>query len=182
VLLCLLPLTVVAEEMPVPAKLQVPLILKILTFDRNFEQRVGPALRIGIIYTSQDPASHRAKEEIARTLDYYTTKTIKKLPITYISLEYQTEQAVQEAVKTEHINVLYVVPGNADHLQKLLNISQANRITTVTGVPTYVKEGVAVGIGVEKNQKPRILINLRSSKSEGSAFDANLLRLATVVQ
>ena len=54
-------------------------------------------------------------------------------------------------------------------------------ITTVTGVPDYVRRGVAVGIGMAQN-KPKVLINLPSSRSEGSDFDANLLRIATVLK
>jgi len=40
---------------------------------------------------------------------------------------------------------------------------------------------VAVGIGVRQD-KPQILINLASARSEGSEFDASLLRIATVLR
>ena len=96
-------------------------------------------------------------------------------------LAYNTDQQLIETVNAKQINVFYIMPGAADFLQALIRISQARHITTVTGVPAYVEKGVAVGIGVKKNRKPRILINLPASKSEGSAFDANLLRLATVL-
>ena len=64
----------------------------------------------------------------------------------------------------------------------LLEISWAQQILTVTGVPAYVDKGVAVGISLNRENKPLILINLASSKSAGSAFDANLLKLATIVE
>jgi hypothetical protein len=40
---------------------------------------------------------------------------------------------------------------------------------------------VSVGIGVADN-RPQILINLASTKAEGSEFDASLLRIATVLK
>jgi hypothetical protein len=76
--------------------------------------------------------------------------------------------------------VLYVAPGVAKNLPAIVKVSQANHLTSVTGVPDYVRKGVAVGIGVVQD-RPQILINLASSKSEGSEFDASLLRIATVL-
>ena len=78
-------------------------------------------------------------------------------------------------------NMLYIAPGNARNLQKLLQMCQGQKIITTTGVPEYVEQGVAVGIGVRQD-RPEILINLRSSKSAGSEFDASLLRIARVVR
>jgi hypothetical protein len=180
-LLVVLPLTVQAEEMPVPANIQVPLILKILTFDRNFSHKITSSLCIGIVYDPLNPVSHQAKTEIAQTLEQYTTKTIRQLPIKYVSLEYSGEQPLDEIASVNDINVFYIMPGTAEYLPALLRVSQAHQITTVTGVPDYVEQGVAVGIGVKKNRKPGILINLPASKSQGNAFEANLLRLAVVV-
>jgi YfiR/HmsC-like len=179
-LLVMLPLTVQAEEMPVPADVQVPLILKVLTFDRNFSHKITSALFIGIVYDPLNPISNRAQSEIAQTLEQYTTKTIRRMPIKYVSLEYNGEQLLDEIASANDINVFYIMPGMAVHLPDLLRFSQAHQITTVTGVPDYVEKGVAVGIGVKKNRKPGILINLPASKSQGNAFEANLLRLAVV--
>lgn len=181
-LLLLWPLSTVAQEMPVPARVQVPIILKILSFDRNFSRKMDPALRIAIVYAPQDPVSNQAQRDVARALDQYAAITIKKRPITYISLAYRNAQGLDEIAAAGRVNVFYIMPGNNAHLQALLRVSQTHQITTVTGVPDYVKQGVAVGVGVKKNRKPRLLINLPASKSEGSLFDANVLRLATVLK
>jgi hypothetical protein len=41
---------------------------------------------------------------------------------------------------------------------------------------------VAIGIGIKADKRPDILINLPSSRQEGSEFDASLLRIANVVK
>ncbi len=171
-----------AEQMPVPADVQIPLILKILTFDRNFEVKITTALTIGIVYDPQNPASLQGKDAIAQSLAPFTTKTIKKLPIAYILLEFTPGKSLAEIARTKHINVFYIVPGNVEHLPALLEISWTQQILTVTGVPAYMDKGVAVGISLNRENRPLILINLASSKSAGSAFDANLLKLATIVE
>lgn len=168
------------EAMPVPPGLQVPLILKILTYDRNFGRRAGSGLRIGIVFSSRDAGSTRARDEIADVLKGFPT--IKKAPISHTTLEYTSDGQVESAAKSDQINMFYLTPGTGPHLDGLLRISLAHRIITTTGVPQYVDKGVAVGIGVKQNDKPDILINLPASKAVGSEFDASLLRMARVVR
>jgi len=181
-LLLFVSIPVHAEDVPVPAIIQVPLLLKILTFDRNFDQRVGSVLRIGVVYVDDVPASRQAKDDISTALNGFADKTIKKLPISYVLLRYSTEQSFEDAAKNHGVNVLYVTPGNAKFLAGLLRVSRKHRMTTVTGLPEYVKEGVTVGFDLTSDNKTKILINLNSARLEGVAFDANLLRLSTVLQ
>jgi uncharacterized protein DUF4154 len=170
-----------AESMPAPTDLQVPLILKVLTYDRELLQKVKSELTIGIVYFPSDPTSIQAKDDVLRILQQLSDKTVRKVAIRSVAVEYKSPADLLSAVSANHINVFYVTPGNAPHLDRVLQVSQSQRITTVTGVPDYVQKGVAVGIGVRQD-KPQILINLASVKSEGSEFDASLLRIATVIR
>jgi hypothetical protein len=167
-----------AEPMPLSADLQVPLILKVLTYDRHFEAKAGRELFVGVVYDQADPDSLKAASSIFETLLRFSGKTIKRLPI--------RQQLVPVAnltriVPAMGISVLYVAPGNARNLAALTRFSQENHVTTVTGVPDYVRQGVALGIDVAQD-RPQILINLASSKAEGSEFDASLLRISTIVK
>jgi hypothetical protein len=99
-----------------------------------------------------------------------------------MALEYRDPKSLALAVRNGSVNVFYIAPGNADSLRELLRMSHTQGITTATGVPEYVQRGVAIGIGIKADKKPDILINLPSSRQEGSEFDASLLRIATVVK
>jgi hypothetical protein len=109
-------------------------------------------------------------------------RTIKNLPIRHVAIEYTTPAALEKAVRANRVNVFYIAPGNAASLAPVMKLSRTYAITTATGVPEYVQQGVAIGIGIRADKKPEILINLPSSRSEGSEFDASLLRIATVVK
>ncbi len=170
-----------AESMAFSAEIQVPLLLKILTYDRQLEAKAGTDLVIGIIHDPADRDSSKAADEIATTLYKFAGKTVKRLPIKYFLIEYTKPADLEAFVKAKGINMLYVTPGVSRALPDIIKLSQARHLTTTTGVPDYVRKGVAVGIG-ERQNKPQILINLPASKSEGSEFDASLLRIATVVQ
>jgi uncharacterized protein DUF4154 len=169
-----------ADEMPAPADLQVPLLLKILTYDRNFGTKARADLTIGIVYDPGDADSVKAKNEVAEMLGKVADKTVKKLPIKYVLLEQRGLADLEAMVRSHGVSLLYLAPG-LRNVDEVIRVSQASRITTATGVRSYVERGVAVGIGVRQD-KPEILINLPASRSEGSEFDASLLRIATVLK
>lgn len=170
-----------AEPMPFPPDVQLALLLKILTYDRSFQYKAKSGVSIGVVYMPGDAESVKAKDEAAKALGQLEGRTIKNLPIKFTVVEYKDPKQLEAAVRANKINVFYVAPGNAASLAEILKVSHTFGITTATGVPDYVKKGVAVGIG-SKQDKPEIMINLPSSRSEGSDFDASLLRIANVLK
>ena len=172
----------IAEPMPFPPDVQITLLLKILTYDRSFQAKARSGVTIGVVYVGSDPESVRTKDEILKTLQLVSDRTIKNVPIRSVALEYRDPLSLEKAVRNGGINVFYIAPGNAASLQQLLRMSHTRGITTATGVPEYVQRGVAIGIGIKADKKPDILINLPNSRQEGSEFDASLLRIATVVK
>jgi hypothetical protein len=170
------------EPMPFKPDVQITLLLKILTYDRSFPVKARSGVKIGVVYVASDPESVQVKDEILKTLQLVADRTIKNVPITAVALEYKDPKALAAAVRSGGINVFYIAPGNAESLTELLRMSHTKGITTATGVPEYVQRGVAIGIGIKADKKPDILINLPSSRQEGSEFDASLLRIARVVK
>jgi hypothetical protein len=160
----------------------VPLLLKILTYDRSFEFKARQAVTIVIAFDPHDPASVAAKDAMLRTLQQVSGRTVKNLPIKWTTVEFRDPASFDRAVRAARANVLYVAPGLGDQLSAILKTSRSYAITTATGVPDFVQRGIAVGIGIKAGNKPDILINLPTSRSEGSEFDASLLRIATVVK
>jgi len=169
-----------AEQMPLGAETQIPLLLKVLTYDRNFEQKAGSELSIGIVHDPSDRDSAKATDEVGSILFKFAGKTVKKLPMKYFTIEFTGAADLERFVKEKKISVLYITPGSAKALAAVLKVSEDLKLTTLTGVPDYVRRGVAVGIGVVQD-KPQILINLTAARAEGSDFDASLLRIAQVM-
>jgi hypothetical protein len=173
------PAAAAAEAMPVPVSLQLPLILKILTYDRNLASRAQGELRIGIVVAPGETGAARA--EIADGFQALADRTVKGLRLRIVTLEYGSESQLEGALRSGQVAVLYVAPGNAGHLDAIVRLARAQRIVTTTGVPGYVPLGIAVGIGVQQD-RPQILINLAASRSGGSDFDASLLRIVKIVR
>ncbi len=170
-----------AEAMPFPADVQITLLLKILTYDRSFQAKAKTGVTIGVVYVPNDSQSVKAKDDVIKTLQAVSDRTIKNVPIKFQPIEYRNPASLETAARSG-VNVFYIAPGNAEILDQVLKVSHRSGITTATGVPEYVQRGVAIGIGIKADKKPDILINLPNSRSEGSEFDASLLRIATVVK
>lgn len=167
------------ESMPLRPDVQIAMLLKVLTYDRSFDSKFQSGVSLGVVFSSKDPASVKAKDEVVQTI---SGKTLKNQPIKNVPIDYTSPGELEKALRANHVNVLYIAPGNSQSLEQLLKLSRTYFIITVTGVPDYVEtKGVSVGVGV-KQDKPQIYINLPSSRSEGSEFDASLLRIATVVK
>jgi hypothetical protein len=169
-----------AEQMPLQAEAQIPLLLKVLTYDRNFEKKAGKELALGVVHDPTDRDSAKATDEVGSTLYKYSGKTVKKLPMKYYTIEFTGAADLERFVKEKGISALYLTPGSAKALPVVLKVSEDLDLITLTGIPEYVRRGVAVGIGVAQD-KPEILINLAAARAQGSDFDASLLRLATVI-
>jgi hypothetical protein len=168
-----------AEAMPVPVSLQLPLILKILTYDRNLATRSRGELRVAVVVAAGEAVGARA--EIAEGFRALADHTVRGLRLRTAVVEYASEAQLEAALRAGQVTVVYVAPGNAGHLDVLVRVARAQQIVTTTGVPEYVAQGIAVGIGVQQD-RPQILINLAASRSAGRDFDASLLRIVRIVR
>jgi hypothetical protein len=181
-LFLVLPLPVLAQTTALSADQQIALLMKILTYDRQFEKKAKGQVLVGVVYLESDQTSLAALEGIGQALFAAKTKKVKTLGLGFLKLAYTTTGEMEKIIKEKGVNVLYVTPGfNAKQLSELIRISQANQMTSTTGFTDYVDKGIAVGVGMERN-KPQIVINLPASKSEGSEFDAQLLQMAKVTR
>ena len=172
-----------AEAMPIATDVQVTLLLKILTYDRSFTYKAKSGVSIGVVYVPVDPESVRAKDEVMGTLARLEGRTIKNLPITVRRHRVpRPRQPGEGGAGQPGERVLrgprqLPEPGRPPEAEPHVRDHHRHRGARIREPPG----GIAIGIG-SKGNKPDILINLPSSRSEGSEFDASLLRIATVVK
>lgn len=166
-----------AEKMPVPADIQLTLLMKILTYDRALKERCPESINIGVLYNSKDESSVEAKGEIVDVLNKYAGRKVSKLPFEYSEVDWQSKDSLINWIQENKINMLYIAPGFSEQIKEITAITQELNILSTTGIPKYVKKGVSICIGL-KNEKPQIIVNLESSKEEGVDLDAKMLRIA----
>ena len=170
-----------AQEMPVSTELQYKLLLKILTFDRNLETRIGDEIVIGILYQSKFRLSEITKSSWVRSIEESEIKILEDIPIRFVNIDLNEENNIAEVISRENVDILYITPLRAFNLKSITELSQSNKIITFTGVPEYTEDGIGISIGTKGN-KPQIIINLDASKLEGCDFSSKLLNLARIVR
>lgn len=169
------------DEQFVPVNVQIPLILKIMTFDRHFNANPGNRVIIGIIYQSNVRSSVNIKDEFVREITRSAAKDIRGTPVTCVPLDISGEMSLAESVRQEHVRLLYVTPLRSVSLQSILAVSRVYQIPTLSAVGEYVESGLSVGL-VANGPRAQILINLPASREEGIEFSSQLLKLARVIQ
>jgi hypothetical protein len=180
VLLCALlfaPRAASAQEMEIPVAVQVPLFLKVISFDRQLRARGQTEYVVAIAYQSGNRASTDARDEVIRSIKA-DRPTVLGLPVRIVAVDLD-HQSLAECLRMHGASLIYITPLRAVDVGALTATADSADVTTVSGVPQYVAQGVAVGVRLQRD-RPRILINLQGARLQGADFAAELLKLADV--
>lgn len=170
-----------AQVVAVPVDVQVPLFVKILSFDRNLSTRAHGELVFGVLCQGKYRTSASIAREVQREARRLSGLTIGGLQVRVVVIDLDNTPDLVAALHRLQVTVLYVSPLRAVHVNSVTAASRAAQITTLTGVPRYVESGLAIGIDM-KGERPQIMVNLAASRAEGADLNAQLLKLARIVQ
>jgi hypothetical protein len=160
----------------VPYEVQVPLLLKALTYDRSLKSRVGDQVRIAVVVP---PKSLGAIEELRSSLAGMPERTLNGLPVVFKEFD---PAALDDALRAGRWAAVYALPGHSSaDLGTIKRACGARQVLGVAAQVDDVERGLALGIAAQAG-KPQIVVNLPSVKAFGSEFDLALLRLARVIQ
>src|SRR5688572_25738366 len=100
-----------AQEMAAPAEIQVPLLFKILTFDRSLGARPpGNVIVIAVVFQTGYRASLVARNQIVDALEAMEDSTISGHPVRWVAVEWKDEEQLRLALIQERTDVVYVTP------------------------------------------------------------------------
>ncbi len=171
---------IAAEEMEVPVDIQIPLFLKILTYDRNLKERVGDEIVLGIVYQEKFRKSLNVKTQLEKYLENSKEKQIDDVPFRYVLIDLSSLSMFKAILAKEKVDIVYIAPVRAVAVEALAADCRALGITSLTGVPAYCESGIAISIS-SKGESPKIIINLTGARSEGADFRSQLLKLAKII-
>ena len=64
----------------------------------------------------------------------------------------------------------------------VLDYARANKVMSVTSIPDLVDKGIALGVGIGDDDKPKILLNLTGSGDEGLNWNPAVIKIAKTVK
>ena len=169
------PHALAAQEMELPVSLQVPLFLKVVSFDRMRNQMPDAGLVVGIAYQSGFRVSVTTRDEVDRALRLAADRRIR---VVMIDLD---RDVLSNVLQQQHVTFLYVSPLRAFSIADIATAASAVHATTVTGVPLYAEQGLAVSARLQ-GDRPKLVVNLPAAKRGGANFASELLKLAEVLE
>ena len=176
--LCLESLGIGAE---LPAAKQAVFLARIIAYDGNLKERAGGTVDIGILSRKGDKASEQMAESILKAFSPLESATLAGLPVKLTKLSFVGRDALDKAVRDEHINTIYVCAGLDANLSDITSVARSRKALTIASQQDHLKHGLSLGV-FDVDGKNTILVNLDASREEGVAFGPELLRLATVVR
>jgi hypothetical protein len=176
VLVSLLP---VAAAATVPYDVQVPLLLKALTYDRTLKSRAGDAVRIAIVMPAKSGRS--AVDDLQAAVQGLPERTVNGLPVTFREVTVAEGADLEQALQGGRWTAAIVMPGfAAGQLAEIRRVCASRQVLAVAAEVGDVEKGLAFGVGAQGG-KPQIVVNLPTAKACGSDFDLALLRLSKVI-
>ncbi len=175
------PTVATAQDMAVPVNLQLTVFARALSYDRSLPQRAESTLVMGIVYQPDVRASAVAKDEVMAWIDRNGHAVSEHVELRGVPIALADTADLRTAIRRHRVDVLYVTPLRAVNLGHITQVTRAERVLTVTGVVSFVRSGVALGVD-EQARRTRILINLPASRDEGSDFTAQLLAVSHVIE
>ncbi len=139
-----------------PAHVQAALMLKLLPYCNSLDNKTFSIHVIG------DP-------EVAELLTSRIGTVAGKAKLGEVS--------ISNGLPEKEVDIIFIGTG-AD---VPLDFTGKQGVLTVTGDPALVARGVTLGIGIE-GSKPKVYLNLETSRMEGMDWNPAILRIAETVQ
>jgi hypothetical protein len=160
-------------------KAAVPVLLKVLTYDINFDARgVGDF----VVLVVNEPGQSEKRQILVETLKGVEVSKVKARQVKYVGAEFKDEASLQAEVDRTHAGALLAMPGMSDKfVNHLWEVAQDNQMYAVALTAPMVEKALPVGV-VMANGKPQIIINMKAAKSVGANFELSVLKLARVIQ
>lgn len=169
---------VLAEDVVAPVDLQLNLLSKIVTYDRNFE-RHGLDVVVGVVYQKRFRTSLEMKDQVLEAAKKIDLKMLNEKPCRLVTIDVES-QKLETAVEQDSVDILILTQLRAFDLKDVTSLCREREITSFSLLSKDVHQGVALGVGI-KGERPEILINNSAARAEGADFSSNLLKLSTIV-
>lgn len=172
---------VFAQEREAPVVTQYLMLHKALAFERGLLARADKEIVVGVLYQSRLPGSIAFLAELREAIKKVDVESFTVRPLRFVEIELHEDFAFAADTTKRLCDVFYLGPIHTFDIKALTVISRTRKILTFTGVPAQVEAGLALGVILSDN-RPLLLINLPAANAEGAEFDAQLLRLARVLE
>jgi hypothetical protein len=161
--------------MEVPVGRQVPLLMRVLAFDRSLAG--SDPLVVAVVYQEGSRESRRAGDDFEAALRARPAR-VHGRPVRAVPVALASAADLGRQLRRAGAEAAYLAPLRSVDVGAVARSAAGAGALTLTGVRDYVSDGVAVGVGL-RGGRPEILLN--PGAAPGADLSARLLQLATIV-
>lgn len=177
--LCLLTALDSGADGQLPLSLQVRLLARLGSYDRNFRSRAGAVATILIAGRKTDADSAFEQSSLARALA--DVHDIGGVPLRVVEVELNDPEALAKRCRAEKVAVLYLTVGLEAEMPRLAAALDNSDILTVGTTARHAENGAVVSFALEE-ARPKLIINLPRARAQNVDFRAEVLALARLVK
>ncbi|MFT3710208.1 MAG: YfiR family protein [Archangium sp.] len=166
-----------ADDPVVPAPLQAELLARVLRYDRAFPPPEGARAKVLVVHRDT-PTSEAFARQLMSSLGEQTT--LGSVAHDEVLVRFTSADDLAKKVREEGVRVVVFAPGFVEQAPAVSSALEGQHVLTVSATPSGVREGIVLGFDLVDG-KPRMLLNLASSRRQQSDFRAEVLKLMTVV-
>jgi len=184
ILLCL-PLFIFAcpvltQLTDIPVEEQVPMLVKVLSFDKNAPLKKDDAV-VGILYQHDRPVSNTVQHAIMSLRDSADVMLSNGTAVRFIPIALDATGRWKKKAREKNTVALIVTQVDDVFLPEISTFCREQRIISMTTVARYVEEGISLGVASSRGKKV-LLVNLPVSLSEGAQFSSRVLQIAKILR
>jgi len=168
-----------AGDRPIEPGKAIPQFLKIITYDEHFNQKNIEEIVIMAIYNASRPKSYEQYLETEKYFGKNKGIAVKGVKIRFKPIMYVQADSALKSVSGSNYNMILVTDIGEDNISELARKTRASKVRSFSLCPEYVLLGLSISVDPARKSKA-ILLNLESSKQEGSKFGAHLLKICEI--
>lgn len=169
-----------ADDVTVPVSLQIELMLKVASYDKNLKQRAGDRLRVAVLFKQDDADSARYAGQALKALS--EVDDVSGMPVEPVSVIFTDAAALARFTREGGVSVLYVAPGFQDaELEAVARALDGISVLSAGALPRYTLRGLVLGFDLVGG-KPKLWVHLERARRQHVELSSSVLKLMRVIE
>ena len=166
---------------PVPINFSLPILFKVIPYNRTIFHEKKNEITICIIYNSDLRKSRKQKKiisnKIKKIIDAKLRNRIVKIDFVDIY-----ENTIDSILLQKKYDVVFAVELNKRNITSIGSISKKQSIMSFSTDPNDLKYGISISCFLQDDDRSKIVINYNSLKAENVNLHPQILKLAKLIK
>jgi nanoRNase/pAp phosphatase (c-di-AMP/oligoRNAs hydrolase) len=169
-----------AQDVTVPVSLQMELLLKVASYDKNLKERARDRVRVAVVSKQDDADSARYAGQALKALS--EVDDVSGMPVEPISLIYTDAAALARFTREGSVAVLYVAPGFGEAEMDAIALAlDGINVLSAGALSKYTIRGLVLGFELAGG-KPKLWVHLERARRQRVELSSSVLKLMRVIE